>query len=505
MKRVTFEKIPGMRGRLDTPLTLVVYPPEPKKVKKLLTLTNKSVKFRLKRAKDGLGEAHKKIVSLDAMNTPKESDLYVKALGKIEYLKLEVADLEERQIETFYADNGDGSLTIPAGFWWLCDSIDGNAHLNTTLRPYYLPELRPYQIEGLTEAYKYKRATIELATGLGKSKMIASIALAGVASDKRVVICVPTEYLVTQMYYQLKALHAKTTALGGDFKHLLPGWDILVTTVDSAPKIIDEAEILIVDEGHHSPAATWAELQGSAINASHMYNFTATAFRADGMDLAIHAFGGPTVYSRDGRWGLDQGWLCPFKAIQVRVTMKRPDGKTIWIGDMMPAQRAYAQLTTTDKVMTYVRDRLLAGLSKKHRIMCIFKTVKAGLALRQFCRGVLDFSVAHANKKLSKTPKLPLKMFNDGKTDLLVACDKLVSEGIDIPNSSMLLLMTQHTSAITTLQVIGRILRKAPGKERAIMVDVALMGYAQFNRAAEKRLEIYKYLTDDVTVLEIEL
>ena len=115
----------------------------------------------------------------------------------------------------------------------------------------------------------------------------------------------------------------------------------------------------------------------------------------------------------------------------------------------------------------------------------------------------LTFQVAHADKKKSKSPKYPLIQFNKGETKLLVACDKLVSEGINIPDATLLLQLTQHSSDVTTYQMAGRILRKSEGKELAIIIDFVTMGYAQFERAAEKRLKVYQYLTEDVKVVEL--
>lgn len=505
MARIKFNKVPNLRGKLETSLTLRLFPKDSSelaKIKKMLTVKNKSVQYNLNRAQKARTRDSQRLQGLKDLNTPEDLPIYQKLVLKIEGLDREIIDLQGRVIETYYEEDF-GTLLVPAGFWWLCETIDGNAHYNRTLDKFYLPELRPYQVECLDEMYKYSRATVELFTGAGKSKVIASVALAGVKSNKRVVIVVPTEYLVGQMYKQLKAMHPKTTALGGEYKHVAPGWDILVTTVNSASKIIDEAEVLLFDESHHAPCETWLNLATSAVKATNVYNFTATAFRADGLDLAIHAFGGPIVYSKDAKWGLDNKWLCPLKVIQIRMQPRKSDGSPMFFNDMVMAQRAYSALATNSDVMKYTKDRLQAALEKNHRVICLFKTVKAAMYFKKWCKGMLDFGVAHADKKISKNPKYPLHQFNKGETNLLVACDKLVGEGVDIPDSSLLLLLTQHTSDITTLQVVGRILRLAEGKEKAIVLDIALGGYAQFARAANKRLSIYRYLTDDVTVVDV--
>jgi hypothetical protein len=44
-------------------------------------------------------------------------------------------------------------------------------------------------------------------------------------------------------------------------------------------------------------------------------------------------------------------------------------------------------------------------------------------------------------------------------------------------------------------------LRKSPGKEYAIIVDIMTPGYKQFENAREKRLKVFQKITDDVIVI----
>lgn len=846
MKRVSFSAIPGCVGKLVSNVELVLTHPKPQKIKKILTSKNKSAAFRLKKAKEGLGFHQNKLKALEALNTPKDAKVWTDTEEKILNAQTLIPVLQEQAIEKYYMENEDGTLSVPAGFWYLCERIEGDAHKNRELQPYKLPGLRPYQVEGLDALYQYNRATVELATGChakgqgiimyngaikkvediiagdqlmgpdgtsrqvmrlvrghqqmakivpakgdpwvvnldhvlclkltprrkgqkhkivkmsvseyltqsktqkhrlklyktgvdfkqtsllpippwilgawlgdghsnacaittadaeianewcnwissiginlkihkkpnskartlygacekassrhgryhpfmvtaealglvkdkhipesyktatrrdrlellaglldtdgylvrdgrthqittisdrlrddilflarslgfaahskavhktcqtggggvyntitisgdtssipcrlerkraqarrqikdplvvgfkvellppddffgfevsgdnlyllsdftvthncGKSKMIYSAALAGVKAGKRVMIVVPTEYLVGQVYNELKTLHEKTAALGGDFKHPKLGWEILVTTINSAPKYADIATMMLLDEAHHAPAETWSELLATAVEVTHVYNFTATAFRSDGLDTAIHSFGGPIVYARDARWGLDNGWLSPLKVIQVRINPRRPDGSVIKLPDAMPMQKAYKVLMSANNVAAFIREKLNVAIDKKRRTMCIFRTVKYAEAFRKYCGSAPKFQVAHADKKVSKDPKFPLRQFNAGETDLLVACDKLVSEGIDIPDSNLLICATQHTSDITTLQLLGRVLRKAAGKEDAVCIDVVVKGYNQFERAGKSRLAVYKRLCDNVVEIDL--
>jgi len=503
MKRIAFKAIPGCVGKLVSNIELVLSHPDIAKLKDILQAKNTSAAWKLRQADKSLIFYQNKMISLQHLAIDESSDLYTDTASKIDLLEAQTLELKDQLVEIFYLENDDGTLSVPAGFWWLCERIEGDRHLNKELPSYKLPGLRPYQIEGLDALYKYRRGTIELATGLGKSKMIISAALAGLKTKKRVMIIVPTEYLVGQMYKEIKLLHENTTAIGGDYKHPKLGWDIMVITMASAPKFIDMATMLILDEAHHSPAATWAELLSSATDATHVYNFTATAFRSDGLDLAIHSFGGPVVFSRDARWGLNNNWLSPVTIVQIRIHPRRPDGGKVYVSDETMATSAYKQLMAQENIIQLIKDKTLTALAKGRKEMLIFKTVKMAEYFKKAVSTELKFQVAHADKSKTKNPKYPLHQFSKGESNLLVACVNLVSEGIDIPDCNFLMVCTQHSGDITTLQLLGRALRKAPGKENAVVIDIAVKGYKQFEGAAAKRLAIYKYLCDNV--IEVDL
>lgn len=503
MKRVRFNAIPGCVGKYVSNIELVLSHPDIEVLKHELRADNTGAAWKQNRAKESRGFYQGKRNELLARNTPEDDPLLIETTEKLAALDHEISELEGQLVELFYIENADGTLSVPGGFWYLCERIEGDKQYNTELTYYKLPCLRDYQSEALDKLYTYRRGTIELATGLGKSKMIISAALSGVKAKKRVMIVVPTEYLVGQMYKEVSALHSNTTAIGGDYKHPKLGWDIMVITMASAPKFVDMATMLIIDEGHHSPATTWAELLSSAIDATHVYNFTATAFRSDGLDLGIHAFGGPIVYTKGARWGIENGWLSPLQVVQIRITPRQNDGGRVYTSPYASPQTVYKQLMAQDNVLQLILDKTLVALGKSRREMLVFKTVKMAEYFQRFAKDKLKFSVAHADKAKTKNPKFPLHQFSRGETDLLVCCINLIAEGIDISSSDVMIVATQHAGDISTYQLVGRILRKSEGKTKAVLIDIAVKGYDLFESAAKKRLAVYKNITDNI--LEIDL
>jgi superfamily II DNA or RNA helicase len=523
MTRITFEPIAGTTGNYQSNLELEIRTLDSDRVKKILTMKNKSVEwklsFLLKKLKywrsimDDDGEPNVANESLRQQAIAAKNRQRDKAIAKIAEIEPQVEALRPLVKEELFTDIGS-SLIVPPGMWFLCESIRGNTHLNTDIKPYILPDCqnRPYQVEALTELFKYNRATTELATGLGKSKIIHSLAIAAVLSRKRCMVVVPSEYLVGQMYDQLKALHPNTTAQGGG-RQAEPGWDILVTTVQSAQMYADIPDMILLDEAHHAPAETWTGLLCKADKAEHVYSFTATAFRADGLDMAIHAFAGPVVYSRDVRWGIDNHYLSDFRVFQYvvnpRYTSGRNKGKLIRLSDHIQPATAYKILSTAPEILAIMRDKVIKGTEKGRKPIIIFKTVESCKALRRFCQQpygdlpLIDLDVASAQN--GGKSKAPLRRFQKGDANILLANGPLIAEGVDIPAADMLILGTQNSGDVATLQMIGRVLRMFPGKREAIVIDIQTNGFGQFERAGEKRRELYLKILgpDKVNVITV--
>lgn len=457
---------------------------EIKKLKDKLTITNKSVSYQIKASIDRMGFwKSRESGEIDASGAASPY-----TLDKISSLSNEIKELKERLEEKYYIETG-GDLFIPSGLWYLVGSVHGDCHLDTEINNVHiLGYAREYQRELITEMLKYKRATGVLATGLGKGVCITSLAISAAKSGKRTCVVVPTEYLVGQLSEEIKEHHESVTAAGGK-RHAALGKDILVTTAQSAIKYIDNYDVVIIDEAHRESAKTWQDLLTASDKVTHVWNLTATPFRADGLDLGIHALGGPVVYERGVRWGIQNGWLVEPRVFCVAVqTGKRLKASTLQTS-------AYKQLMNNKNVFEYLRTQLCAATNKGRRSMVLFKTLSVAKNFKKYCKGVLDFDVADAMYKK------PLNDFRDGKVQVLVATDKLVSEGINIPNCDCLFLLTQHSSDVITYQSAGRVLRTAKNKTEAIIVDISVIGYESFERSAIKRRGVFTQMTNNIKLV----
>lgn len=178
-------------------------------------------------------------------------------------------------------------------------------------------------------------AIVVMPTGSGKTTVAAAIAFT--LRAKRLLVLTPSRLLREQIAEKLstladleaikalkvltpkprlKTLDKRITELSE--WEALREYDIVVTTINSVSGIkhpvpdipTDLFDLVIVDEGHHAPAATWARVL-SRLQSSRQVLLTATPFRRDAKEIK-----GKIVFSYDIRRAHDDGVFVIFPFCQ---------------------------------------------------------------------------------------------------------------------------------------------------------------------------------------------
>jgi len=167
-------------------------------------------------------------------------------------IKQDLETLREQVIRHYYAVNDEGFISVPPGFYYLFESFSegiclGKISLSTT--QVGGREARYYQVDSVTEALKYKRAMIVLATGLGKSLALTLMTRSLADRGLRVLIIVPTINLVKQMLTDINQVidKNKTSGIGGTYKYK-EGAQVTVSTINSGKHYSDLYDAVLVDE-----------------------------------------------------------------------------------------------------------------------------------------------------------------------------------------------------------------------------------------------------------------
>lgn len=310
--------------------------------------------------------------------------------------------------------------------------------------------LRPYQsraIADLRASYASgKRAPcLVLPTGAGKTVVASEIIRAATTRGNRVLFCAHRRELIGQSVRKLEGAGVTDLRIiqAGE-----AGNPTAAVTVASVQTITDygarmpKADLVIFDECHHTVASTWARI-ADAYQTARLLGLTATPQRADGKplgDVFDDLIVGATVAELTSLGHLVpcRIWAPPAGALEGKQLALSPVAAYQQHGDR---QRAIVFCVTVERAEAVAAEMRAAGIE------CgVVHGAMSGRAemLRAFARGELQ----------------------------VIASVHVLTEGFDDPGATVCILERKPQHAGTYLQMVGRVLRPAPGKEHCILIDL---------------------------------
>lgn len=88
---------------------------------------------------------------------------------------------------------------------------------------------------------------------------------------------------------------------------------------------------------------------------------------------------------------------------------------------------------------------------------------------------------------------MALRQLEAGELDCIFATYQLAKEGLDVPSLRYIVLATPERDETTVIQSVGRVGRKAEGKDHGTVVDF-VDNFGMFKGWAKKRAGYYKKL-----------
>lgn len=302
-----------------------------------------------------------------------------------------------------------------------------------------------------------------LPTGGGKTVILATIAAQAAARGRHVLILVHRRELIHQTVSKLAwaGLNYGIIAAG----HPVTDARVQVASVQTLVRRLAgmawQPSVVIIDEAHHAAAGSWRQILDHWPDAYRL-GVTATPCRLDGRGLS-EAFDqlvtGPSVADL-----VSWGFLSPAR-IYAPPVVADLSGIRRRAGDYANDQAAAAmdRPTVTGNAIAHYQ-RLAAGqqaiafccnVAHAASVCDAFKTAGINAALLLSGTGARDQVVAD---------------FAVGIVRVLVTVD-VVSEGFDVPAASCAILLRPTQSLGLYLQQVGRVLRPAPGKDAALILD----------------------------------
>lgn len=227
---------------------------------------------------------------------------------------------------------------------------------------------------------------------------------------------------------------------------------------------IPPPDIIIIDEAHHSRAATWGKIF-TAFPKAWRIGVTASPIRLSGEslgDIFDDLIVGPSVKALTG-----MGHLCPYK-LYVPSTINTDD-LHIRGGDYARNELAAAAdkaVITGEAVKEYAKF----AKGKRAVVFCVSVAHAQHVAAQFSQAGYAAMSID--GKIASDVRAAIIRRFREGLIQILTSCD-LISEGFDLPAIECAIMLRPTASLGLWIQQAGRALRPMEGKTHAVLLDHA--------------------------------
>jgi superfamily II DNA or RNA helicase len=370
------------------------------------------------------------------------------------------------------------SLIIPRGFARQLRNILKGAGVQYQLKDHrrtlapvdfsFTGTLRDFQEEAVKAMAARDFGTLSAPTGSGKTVM----ALALIAQRRQpALIVVHTKELLDQWIDRIGGflgIPAPKVGIIGNGKKRI-GDKITVALVQSLYKCADEIAPhignLIIDECHRAPSRTFTEAV-SAFDCRYMSGLSATPWRRDGLSSLIYWHLGDKVHEVDKTALVEAGHVLSAEVVW-RETSFDP---------YYDPSTAYSQMLS-ELTEDPERNALIVGDVASEAAngggVCLVLTDR-----KAHCETLAGLLAARTVNVSILTGDLPAKerqevvtALNGGGVKVLVATGQLIGEGFDCRELSTLFLATPIKFNGRLLQYLGRVLRPAPGKDRAKVYD----------------------------------
>lgn len=233
----------------------------------------------------------------------------------------------------------------------------------------------------------------------------------------------------------------------------------------------DYWRVVIVDEAHHLPAATFDQF-AKAVKPNILLGLTATPERSDGKSLNIYfdprPDGTPAVSLR--LWdALDQQLLAPFEYYATaddtdlsKIKWNRPE-------ELSQLDSLISSNTVRGRLVINTLQQYVSDLNKLKGVVFCVSVAHAQFMSAYFENAGLP-SCSLTGQNSSQQREQAIVDLRAGKLKLICTCD-LFNEGVDIPEINTLLMLRPTQSPVVFQQQIGRGLRLADGKESCLVLD----------------------------------
>lgn len=333
--------------------------------------------------------------------------------------------------------------------------------------------LRPYQEQIIEEVRQSmsqgcRSLLVTSPTGSGKTALTAEMVRRSLAKspDNVVWFIVHRRELIKQSAAAFTLAKVRHGICAAEFmpEASLPVQICSIGTLKNRHRNMRRPKLIIWDECHHVGAKSWGQIFKDHPQAFHV-GLTATPERLDGKGLGAwfnKLIRGPNVQDL-----IAAGYLAPYRLYAPpSVSMA---GVHTRMGDFVKSEigELFDKPTITGSAIAHYRQHAMGkravvfAVSVQHSKHIVDEFNAAGIRA-EHVDGETD----------SRERDMAIELFRQGRIKVLSNVE-LFGEGFDLPAMECVILLRPTQSLGLHLQQVGRVLRTAPGKTEAIILDHA--------------------------------
>ena len=284
----------------------------------------------------------------------------------------------------------------------------------------------------------------------GKTVVMAHIAKSATDKNNKVLFFSHRKEINEQVYktFENNEVNMDLVTIGGV--------QSLVRKLDK----LDEPTIILIDEAHHSKASSYKKIIDYFPNAYKLL-FTGTPVRLDGSgfdDIADDLILGKSV-----KWLQEHGRIAPFKYYAPLM---------IDVAGLKKRAGEFTKQSVDDTMKTVVFGDVIGHyekLAKGKQAIVYTHSVEASENVSKAFNDAGYDSIAVSGKTPREERETAMRAFRNGDLKIMVNCE-LFTEGIDLPNVDVCIMLRPTQSLSLYLQFAMRALNPREGKT-AIIID----------------------------------
>lgn len=406
-----------------------------------------------------------------------------------------------------YERIGD-ELWLPFGcaekIWQLCvKSVAWNVQISP-IRPFLYQShinLYSYQKKAVLEALRMKHGVLVMPCGSGKTQCGLEI-ISRVGG--RALWLTHTKDLLNQSKKRAESVFDNVGCGMITEGKISIGEGITFATVQTMSNIDlteykNQWDIIICDECQHCAGSPTKITQFykvmSNLCARYKIGLTATPKRSDGLEASMFALLGGIIHEVSREEVAHT--TCPIKVMQIN-TGWHPAGDVCMYDGTIDYSKVIDNMISDDDRFYKIMD-VINNIPHANPVIVLANRVAYLDDMKiNYEKTCVCLSGQGQSKAAKERRKQALEDLNNGEIDCIFATYQLAKEGLDVPNLRYVVLATPEKDETTVIQSVGRVGRKAEGKDYGAVIDF-VDDFGMYKGWAKKREGYYRKIGAEIS------